>query len=237
MGPIEPPLRRVGRRIGTLNEKPLHESLKRWCTQPGDRIEIPVDGFVVDIVRGDLLIEVQTRNFSAIRRKLERLLTHHRVRLVYPIPCEKWIARVDHCGVQVGRRRSPKRGAYEDVFEELVSIPELPRSPNFSLELLLIREEEVRRHDSSRCWRRRGWVTHERRLLDVVGQRTIENPADLSAFIPVPLAEPFAASDLAKSLNLPLRLARMMIYCLRKAGCIALAGKRGRAALYARPID
>jgi hypothetical protein len=78
-------------KIGTLNEKPLHEALKRWYAQPGDIFEAPVDGFVVDIVRGDLLIEIQTRNFSAIKRKLEQLLISHSVRLVYPIPSEKWI--------------------------------------------------------------------------------------------------------------------------------------------------
>ena len=42
--------------IGTLNEKPLHAALKAWYAQPGDRLEVAVDGFVVDIVRGDLLI-------------------------------------------------------------------------------------------------------------------------------------------------------------------------------------
>lgn len=220
--------------IGTLNEKPLHEALKRWYAKPGDRLEAPVDGFVVDIMRGELLIEVQTRNFSAIRRKLESLVARHPVRLVYPIPCEKWIARQARDGAQVSRRRSPRRGRHEDVFEELVSIPELPRSHNFSLELLLIREEEVRRHDSARCWRRRGWVTHERRLVEVVGQRTLSTPLEICAFIPSTLADPFTASDLATSLASSLRLARMMVYCLRKMGCIALVGKRAKAPLYAR---
>ena len=36
--------------IGLLNEKPLHASLKKLYTQPGDQIETVVDGFVIDIV-------------------------------------------------------------------------------------------------------------------------------------------------------------------------------------------
>jgi hypothetical protein len=208
--------------------------LKRWCAQPGDRLEVPVDGFIVDIVHGDLLIEVQTQNFSAIKRKLERLAANHPVRLVYPIPYEKWVVRQEQDGTPIGRRRSPKRGCFEDVFEELVSIPELPKHHNFSMQILLIREEEVRRHDSNRCWRRRGWVTHERRLLDVVGQRLLEKAADMLVFIPPALADPFTASDLASSLARSTRLARMMVYCLRKAGCVATVGKRGKAPLYAR---
>ena len=51
--------------IGLLNEKPLHAALKEWYARPDDRFETSVDGFVIDILRGDLLIEVQTRNFTA----------------------------------------------------------------------------------------------------------------------------------------------------------------------------
>ena len=57
--------------VGVLNEKPLHASLKAWYAQPGDRFEVAVAGSVIDIVRGELLIEIQTRSFSALRRKLE----------------------------------------------------------------------------------------------------------------------------------------------------------------------
>lgn len=39
--------------IGLLNEKSLHASLKQWYAQPGDRFEVAVDGFVIDIVRND----------------------------------------------------------------------------------------------------------------------------------------------------------------------------------------
>jgi hypothetical protein len=35
-------------------------SLKKWYAQPGDRFEVPVDGFVIDIVRDDLLLDIQT---------------------------------------------------------------------------------------------------------------------------------------------------------------------------------
>jgi hypothetical protein len=221
-------------KIGTLNEKPLHEALKRWYAQPGDLFEVPVDGFVADIVRGDLLIEIQTRNFSAIKRKLEKLLVNHFVRLVYPIPREKWITKLADDGSLVSRRRSPKHGTFEHVFEELIRLPELIKNPNLSLELLLIEEEEVRRYDGVRGWRRRGWVTEERKLLQVVDKRLLNSPADLHAFIPATLAEPFSVADLAMANNCDKRLARKMVYCLRRIGYVAPAGKRANAILYAR---
>ncbi|MGA9139606.1 MAG: hypothetical protein WBZ29_05250 [Methanocella sp.] len=224
-------------KIGTLNEKPLHEALKRWYAQPGDLFEVPVDGFVADIVRGDLIIEIQTKNFSAIKRKLEKLIASHPVRLVYPIPREKWIVKLKLTGdgnLPASRRRSPKRGAFEQVFWELVRLPDLLENPNFTMELLLIEEEEIRRYDGVRGWRRKGWVTEERKLLRVTDRRVLNTPADMQAFIPATLAEPFSVSDLATATNCNRKLAGKMVYCLRAMGCVALAGKRGNAILYAR---
>src|SRR6185436_14499305 len=80
-------------RIGLLNEKPLHASLKQWYAQPGDRFEVPVDGFVIDIVRDNVLLEIQTRHFGAIKSKLATLVSSHQVRLIYPIAQEKWIVQ------------------------------------------------------------------------------------------------------------------------------------------------
>jgi hypothetical protein len=228
-------LRKTSHQISTLNEKPLHEALKRWYTQPSDMLEVPVDGFVVDIVRGDLLIEIQTRNFAAIRRKLEKLVVHHAVRLVYPIPSEKWIVKVvDQENHPISRRRSPKRGTLEHVFDELVSLPKLLLHPDFSVEVLLIHEEEVRRYDGTRAWRRRGWVTCERRLLKVVEQRILKTPEDMYTFIPSDLTQPFTASDLAVTRAIPRRLAQKMVYCLRLIGCIGPVGKRANSILYVR---
>src|SRR5258705_11318665 len=121
--------------IGLLNEKPLHAALKLWYARAGDRFEVPVDGFVIDIVRRreseggeeDLLIEIQTRNLAAINSKLIRLTRSHQVRLIYPIVKEKWIVRSApiNCASTnstatksnaVVRRKSPKRGRLEDLF-------------------------------------------------------------------------------------------------------------------------
>ena len=80
--------------IGLLNEKPLHASLKEWYAQPGDQFEVAVDGFVIDIVRDDLLLEIQTGNFASIKSKLTDLARAHRIRLIYPIAQEKWIVKL-----------------------------------------------------------------------------------------------------------------------------------------------
>jgi len=227
----------VTHQIGTLNEKPLHAALKRWYAQPGDLTEVSVDGFTIDIVRGDLLIEIQTRNLSAIKRKLMTLVEQHPVRLVYPIAQDKWIVRQSGNGKRTpgaGRRKSPRRGTVELVFEELVSLPHLLTHPNFSLDVLLIQEEEVRRQAGKLTRRRKGWVIQERRLLQVVGHRLFETPREMLALLPTALTEPFTTTDLAQATGRPLWLAQKMAYCLREMGAIIAVGKRGRGILYAR---
>ena len=221
--------------INTFNEKPLHAALKQWYAQPDDHVETKVDGFIIDIVREDLLIEIQTRNFSALKRKLNTLITHHRVLLVYPIAQDKWIIKQNPgANHPESRRKSPKHGKLSEIFTELVSIPYLLANPNFSLEVVFIQEEEVRYHDPKRAWRRHGWVTQERRLLKVVSCQRFATPNDLGAAILPALKAPFTTADLASALKCSRRLAQKSAYCLREMGLIAARGKQGNAILYTR---
>lgn len=223
----------MSNQIGSLNEKPLHAALKAWYAEPGDQLEVAVHGYVIDIVRGDVLIEIQTGSFGSIKNKLLDLVARQRVRLVYPVAKEKWIIKLAEDGeAHLSRRRSPKRGSLAHVFRELVSFPDLIPRENFALEVLLIQEEEIRRFDGTRAWRRRGWVTHERRLLNVVDRRSFQTPESMASLLPACLPDPFTTSDLATCLAQPKRLAQQMAYCLRRMGIIAQVGKRGKSNLY-----
>jgi hypothetical protein len=218
--------------IGTLQETSLHAGLKSWYARPGDRLEQRVDGYIVDIFREDTLIEIQTGNFSAIKSKLARLVEHYCVHLVYPIAQKKWIVRVDNDGRMTGRRKSPKRGCFEDLFVELVRIPGLVSHTNFTLEVLLTWEEEVWLKDNRGSWRRRGWSIADRRLLNVVDRRLLASPDHFQAFLPDSLQFPFTTSELAKAIHKPIYLAQKMAYCLRTMGVIEIVGKQGNSYLY-----
>jgi hypothetical protein len=54
-----------------MNEYSLHSEIKKVYSLPGDRLEVKLDEYIGDILRGKLVIEVQTRNFSALKKKLE----------------------------------------------------------------------------------------------------------------------------------------------------------------------
>ena len=71
-------------------------------------MEVKVDGFHID--RHNLLIEIQTANFSSMRRKLNTLAEEHPLRLVFPIAQEKWIIRLGADGeTQIGRWKATKK--------------------------------------------------------------------------------------------------------------------------------
>jgi hypothetical protein len=218
--------------IGRLQETSLHVSLKDWYANPGDQLEQYVDGYVIDILREGTLIEIQTRNFSAIKPKLSRLIEQHKVHLVYPIAQKKWIIRVEKDGRLIRRRKSPKQGCFEDLFVELVRIPKMVAHPNFTLEVLLTWEEEIWRKDDQGSWRRKGWSIADRRLIEVVEQCQFDSPDKFRAFLPQGLPTPFTTSDLAKVINKPVFLAQKMTYCLRNMDVIERIGKQGNAWLY-----
>ena len=130
--------------IGRLNEAPLHASLKEFYAGEDAQMEVPVEGYIVDVKRGDLLIEIQTGNFSAIKTKLQRLVEDHPVLLVYPIALEKWIVkRPKDDGGQETRRKSPKKGKVVEIFKNLVSFPHLLLHDHFTLEIVLTQEEDL----------------------------------------------------------------------------------------------
>lgn len=215
-------------------ESTLHLQLKNYYTKPEDLQETWVDGYLIDILQDDRLIEIQTRNFLAIRTKLSALLENHKVLLVHPIAADKWIVRQD--GDQYTRRLSPKHGRLEDLFYELVRFPQLMEHPNLTLEITLIRMEEIRLNDGKGSWRRRGWSIIDRKLLAIGRQVQFCSPVDFRCLLPETLNIPFTVRELARQSGIPINLAQKMAYCLRGMGQLQITGKTGRTQLYS-PIE
>jgi hypothetical protein len=211
-----------------MNEFSLHSEIKKVYSLPGDQFEVKLDSYIVDIMRGDLVIEVQTKNFSALKEKLRVLTEKHQVRVVYLLPEKKWITYVTEDQVVLNKRKSPRKGRLTDMFRELVMIPHMIGEINFSLEVLLIDEEEIRCNDGKGSWRRRGASIKERRLLKVNDRILFQTKSDYLKILPESLNEVFTNRELAKLAKISVRTARQITYCLRKSSVIRLVGKNGR---------
>lgn len=219
--------------IGVLREGPLHAAVKALLAAPGDRLEVPVGRFVIDLVRADgELVEVQTGNFGPLGKKLDALLDEHRVRVVHPVAAERRIVRIDEHGEVLGARRSPKRETAVAVFDKLVAFPSLLTHPNLVIEVLLLREDHVRGPEPIKR-RRRTRDPGERRLVEVLDRVVITTPKDILAVLPPLPSDPFTTRELASLAGCSTMLAQRTLYCLRAVGVVEAAGKRGRAPLHA----
>jgi hypothetical protein len=206
--------------IGTRSESSLHAAIKLLVSEPGDRFEVPIDGFVVDVVRGDTCIEVQTGGFGAMGNKLDRLLGDYHVHVVHPIAVESWIERRDK-----PTRKSPKRGCLHDVFGELVSVPTMLDHPNLTIEVLLVQVDVLKVEDPTMRRRRGGWRTVDRRLRTVLDRHGLRTPSDLVSLLPPDLPGEWTTKDVAAGARIPRRTAQQMAYVLKANGLVTEVGR------------
>lgn len=221
-------------RIGTLNEKPLHAALKAIYAQDNSQLEHRIGRYVVDIFDSGHITEIQTANFSSISKKLQALLPKYPITLVYPIAQEKWIIKLPRTSEgKPTRRKSPKKQNHTALFLELVRIPTLLAHPNLQIDIVLTQEEEVRQFDGNRGWRKKGWVTEERKLIQILERQSVQSPRELLELFSIELPESFLTSDLAKLMNCPQWVAQKAAYCFKHLQLIEPIGKQRNAILYA----
>jgi len=212
--------------IGTRNEGSLHASLKEYYRRPGDIVEGSADGFVIDLIQPHRLVEVQTKNFSSIKKKLGQLVENYKVHLVHPISTKRQLLTMaPETGELLRSRKSPKKGDVYDLFSELVRIPHLIMHPNLTVEAVLITDKEIRCDDGKGSWRRRGVSIVDRVLVDVLETKAFHSAKDFLSVLPNALPEPFTNKELAQMAKIPVTKARKVTYTLKHAGLLEEVGK------------
>lgn len=220
-------------RIGTLREGGLHRDLKSIYASHGASTEQLVGKYVVDVLDGNHITEIQTANFSALNSKLQGLLKTHSVTVVYPIAIRKTLVKHTEAGEQ--KRKSPRTGTTLDLFDELVYMPTLLDHANLDLELAYVSIEEHRVFDAKRAWRRNHWVVIERRLEEITQQERFTSMSGLFSKFGGDLPTQFTTSTIARKLSTTRNKAQKFAYCFRQANVIRACGKDGNAVIYERP--
>lgn len=227
-------MKSVSLSIGTKNEKSLHAAIKELYAGRDGMKEVSIEGWIIDIVKEDMLIEIQTKNFSAIGKKIEKLIKNYKLKLVYPIAEIKWITLLSEDGEILSKRKSPKKGKVIDVFDELIRIPKLINEENFYLEVLLVDVNEIRCKDGKGSWRRKGISIIDRELVSINESFIFHGKNDFLLFLPESLPEVFTSRILCEHLDISVQKSRKAIYCMKKAGMISECGKNGNELLYRR---
>ena len=218
--------------IGALGEKTVHAVLKEYYGESG-QIEVPLCGFVADIVRDGSVIEIQTRGFDRLRPKLEAMLPQMKVTVVHPIARVKWIFWIDEeNGLVSKKRRSPKVGTPFEAFRELYRIKRHLSHPNFALKLVMLDLEEYRSLCDSGADRKRGARRFDRIPLALGEEIDIEGPEDWAKLVPGGLPGLFTSRDFGRAARVSLSGAQTALNVLKYVGAVKPMGKTGNSILY-----
>jgi len=208
--------------------------LKSEYTGKNDKTEQKLEGYIIDIIKKTGLVEIQTKHFLKIKPKLKKLLGKYNIKLVYNIPLIKWIIKVDENDNIISRRKSSKKGNLFHLFDELIYLIDIISNPNFSLEIVITEEEEIRRDDGKGSWRRKGISIIDRKLVRIIEKTKMERKGDYLEILPGSLKEPFSTKDIACELGISIYLARKILYFYKKVKVIKCTGKKGNLLLYKR---
>ena len=219
--------------IGSLSEKVQHAILKNYyCPNPSCQ-EINLGRFVADIADQNGVIEIQTKGFGQMRKKLSFFLEHYPVRIVYPVVLVKWVVWIDpQTGEIISRRKSPKKTAAYDLFRELYSILDLLWQEKFSLTLPLLESEEYRLLDGYDKNPKKGSSRSQMVPSSILGEVALNSPSDLLQFLPDDLPPEFCSSDIRNLCRLNSRQTSYFLLVLRKLGLIEQVGIKNRFYLY-----
>lgn len=224
---------RMQKGIGTLGEKTVHAVLKHYLDPREQCHERRCCGFVADILADGEIIEIQTRNFNKLRKKLEVFLKEYDVTIVYPIPAKKWVSWIDGDTGEVSpKRKSPKNGSYYYAFYELYKIKEFLTNPNLHLRLLLIDMEEYRMLNGWSRDRKRGSTRYDRMPIKLEDELMIARVEDYKMLLPPDLPRQFTSRDYGTEARLPLKQAQIALNVLAHVGAVKKAGRQGNCILY-----
>lgn len=214
--------------IGELNEHTLHLALKNYVDPDPSHHERVVSGAVCDIVNDSGITEIETRSFSNLSKKLDRLLSVSPVTVVFPIAQKRWVRWIDaESGEISARKPSTKKGRATDVIPELYKIRKYISSPDLTLRLVFLEEEQYKR----RTGKRKG-VREERVPIAFISELDIRPCDGISDLLhAIPDGE-FTAAEFEKANRLRGRASWYALQLLLTTEEIEKVGQRGRAFIY-----
>lgn len=222
-------------------EHSIHRQLKSLYVTDTDQHEVTIDGFRIDAVDEERLIEIQYGSLGAIRDKIRRLLRSHDVLVVKPLAERKQLLKRDvPDGPVVSTRKSPKKQTLWNLFDDLVHFVGVFPHPRLELEVLMTLQDEYRLPAEKKRRVSRGYIVEDRLLAEVTDRAKLRTVDDLLAMLPDAIkpperTEPFSTADLAAAAGISRPLARKVAYCLRRCGLAQVVGKEGNAILYRLP--
>jgi len=223
--------------IGTLSEKTVHAVVKNYYEPDENKQEIPIEGLYADIFTGNEIIEIQTRSFDQVRKKLDRFLAYYPVTVVLPIPATKWLIWIDEeTGELSEKRKSPKKGNAYQAFRELYKIKPYLKREGLTIKLLFLDMEEYRLLNGWSKDKKKGSCRFDRIPLTIVDEITLSCPRDYMQLLPQTLPENFTCAEFSKCVKISSKQASVVLNILYYLNIVDRIDKKGNAYIY-RAVD
>lgn len=224
--------------IGTLSEKTVHAVVKNYYEPDEDKQEIPIEGMYADIFTGNEIIEIQTRSFDQVRKKLDRFLPEYPVTVVLPIPDTKWLIWIDEeTGELSTPRKSPKKGSEYSAFKELYKIKPYLKKEGLTIVLLFLDMEEYRLLNGWSKDKKKGSSRYDRIPVQITKEVCFKQSRDYEILLPNTLVGEFTSSEFAKAAKINARQANLVLNILLYMDVVKRTGKRGKAFVYEKVIN
>jgi len=201
----------------------LHAALQEVYSREGGKTEAKVGDFRVDVLKGDLITEIQIAGLYKIKQKVRvLLLMGYKVKVVVPLQ-----------SVLVEPGGTKNRDQRYKIFQELSHFVDVFPAPGLEVDFLMLKE--------LRTWKKvksgrhyvvpKGFMKRDTVPLAVIEEVRLREAHDLLKLIDIP-DEKFTARGLALRAGLSRRTASRACYVLRRTGVLNVEGMIGRAYLY-----
>jgi len=222
--------------IGTAGEKGVHSALKHYYEPDVECHEIPVGGYIADIVGEHGVIEIQTASFYRLKEKLAAFLEAAPVTVVWPCVVKKRLITIDPATGEVqSMRRSPKRSSEYKLLGELWGLGELLGHSRLRIVIARIEADEYRPAGQVRGRRRKGANNGIERIpTALVEEITFDCPEDFDRLLPPALPHRFTMAQLASAAGLSSLQTSGAVRALMQLGRIKEDGKEGRSRAFVR---
>lgn len=224
--------------IGTYKEKKLHLILKRYFEENTDYHEVPCNGFIADILRGNAITEIETSGFTGLNEKLDAYLTEYHVTLVLPLSKRKYVSWIDPNSGEISpKRRSPKKQNIYTALCECIRIKKHIGNGNLRILAVMLEMQEYRMLDGWSRDRKKGSHRFERIPTDILEIYELTDKSSYTAWIPEDCQKEFTVEMFAQNAGIPGDTARTVIKLFQHMGILEFVGKSGRKFLYSRTED
>lgn len=220
--------------IGTLGEKSVHAVLKHYFDPCEAHHEVRCNGYVADVKNERGFVEIQTRDFYRLQKKLEVFLQEAPVTVVYPVAAERWLIWIDENGALEPKRRVTRKLTAASVLPELYGLRSLFQNPRLRFCVVLLEVEDYRLKDGYGPDKKKRATKFDRYPVALLDELWLSSPEDYLQLVPDSLPDGFSAKEYAKAVKLPSRQASAAANVLSYFGAVERVGKDKNAYLYRR---